>query len=104
MENPNSVFYHVEHAPMDMNLPSQDDTPFTLGIQTPQQTKMMKKLDIRVQSLLMQHLAQTRGGYVSSIVLHLQIKLCISITYLTIIPNTTLLLFVVPLLHHDGLE
>jgi hypothetical protein len=23
---------------------------------------------------------------------------------LTIIPNTTLLLFVVPLLHHDGLE
>jgi len=35
MENPNSVFYHLEHAPMDMNLPSQDDTPFTLGIQTP---------------------------------------------------------------------
>jgi len=35
MENPNSVLYYVEHALMDMNLPSQDDTPFTLGIQTP---------------------------------------------------------------------
>jgi hypothetical protein len=34
MENPISIFYYVEHAPMDLNLPSQDDTPFTLGIQT----------------------------------------------------------------------
>jgi hypothetical protein len=35
MENLNSIFYYVEHAPMDLNLPSQDDTPFTFGIQTP---------------------------------------------------------------------
>jgi hypothetical protein len=35
LENPNSVFYYVQHAPLDFNLPNQDDTPFTLGIQTP---------------------------------------------------------------------
>jgi len=52
----------------------------------------------------MQHLAQTKGGYISSIFLHLQIKFCINITYLTIIPNATLLLFEVPPLHHDGVE
>jgi hypothetical protein len=34
MENPNSNFYYVEHAPMDLNFPSQNDTQFTLGIQT----------------------------------------------------------------------
>jgi hypothetical protein len=39
MENPNSIFYYVEHAPMYLNLPSQDDTPFTFGIQTPWQAK-----------------------------------------------------------------
>ncbi len=50
----------------------------------------------------MQYLAQTRGGYISSIFLHLQIKFCI--TYLTIIPNATLLLFAIPPLHHDGVE
>jgi hypothetical protein len=43
MENLNSIFYYVEHAPMELNLPSQDDAPFTLGIQTPWQTKMMTK-------------------------------------------------------------
>jgi hypothetical protein len=43
MESPNSIFYYVEHAPMDLNLPSQDDTPFTFGIQTPWQAKMMTK-------------------------------------------------------------
>jgi hypothetical protein len=35
MENLNAIFYYVEHAPMDLNLPNQDDIPFTLGIQTP---------------------------------------------------------------------
>jgi hypothetical protein len=48
MENLNSVFYYVEHAPMDMNLPSQDDTPFTFGIQMPKQAEMWKNLDTRV--------------------------------------------------------
>jgi hypothetical protein len=43
MENPNTILYYVEHVPMDMNLPSQDETPFTLGSQTPWQTEMMKK-------------------------------------------------------------
>jgi hypothetical protein len=41
MENPNSVFYNVEHAPMDLNLPRQDDTSFTLGIQTPWHVEMI---------------------------------------------------------------
>ncbi len=31
------------HAPMDLNLPNQDDTPFTFGIQTLWQAKMMTK-------------------------------------------------------------
>jgi hypothetical protein len=31
----NSVFYYVQHAPLDLNLPNQDDTPFTFGVQTP---------------------------------------------------------------------
>jgi hypothetical protein len=31
MENPILVFYYVEHAPMDLNLPSQDDTPSQLA-------------------------------------------------------------------------
>jgi hypothetical protein len=52
----------------------------------------------------MQHLAQTKGGYISPIFLFPQIKFCISITYLTIIPNITLLLFAIPPLHHDGVE
>jgi hypothetical protein len=64
----------------------------------------MKIFGHKVQFLSMQHLAQTKGGYISSIVLHLQIKFCISKTYLTVIPNTTLLLFAIPPLHHDGVE
>jgi hypothetical protein len=35
LENPNSIFYYVQHAFLDLNLLNQDDTPFTLGIQTP---------------------------------------------------------------------
>jgi hypothetical protein len=35
LENHDSVFYYVEHAPLDLNLLNQDDTPFTFGIQTP---------------------------------------------------------------------
>ncbi len=31
------------HAPMDLNLPNQNDTPFTFGIQTLWQAKMMTK-------------------------------------------------------------
>jgi hypothetical protein len=45
MENPNSIFYYVEHARMDLNLPSQDDISFTFGIQTPWQAKMMTKFE-----------------------------------------------------------
>jgi len=35
MENPKLVFYYVEHVLMDLNCTSQDDTTFSLGIQTP---------------------------------------------------------------------
>jgi hypothetical protein len=35
----NFVFYYVEHAPMDMNLPSQDGTPFTLASKPPSKQK-----------------------------------------------------------------
>ncbi len=33
LKNLDSIFYYVEHAPLDLNLQTQDDTPFTLGIQ-----------------------------------------------------------------------
>ncbi len=35
LENLNSIFYYVQHALLDLNLLNQDDTPFTLEIQTP---------------------------------------------------------------------
>jgi len=49
----------------------------------------------------MQHLAQTRAGAFHPL-LCIQVKLCISITYLSCVPHATLLLITVPPLHHDG--
>jgi hypothetical protein len=43
LKNPNSVFFYVQHAPMDLNSQTQDDTPFTLGIQTPWQLEIIQK-------------------------------------------------------------
>jgi hypothetical protein len=104
MANLNSIFYYVEHAPMDMNLPSQDDTPFTLGIQTLWQTKTMKKYGHN-SSVSFDATFGTNQRWVHFIHYFTStIKFCTDITYLTIILNTTFLLFVVPLLHHDGLE
>ncbi len=42
-KNLDSIFYYVEHAVLDLNIPIQDDTPFTLGIQTTWQCEMMSK-------------------------------------------------------------
>jgi hypothetical protein len=33
LENIDLVFYYVQHALLDLNFQTQDDTPFTLGIQ-----------------------------------------------------------------------
>jgi hypothetical protein len=35
LKNLNLVFFYVQHAPMDLNSQTWDDTPFTLEIQTP---------------------------------------------------------------------
>jgi hypothetical protein len=35
LENLDLVFYYVQHAPLDLNISNQDDTPFTPRIQTP---------------------------------------------------------------------
>ena len=43
MENPESVFYYQEHSLMDLNSQLQEDSPFTLGIQTEWQLQMMAK-------------------------------------------------------------
>jgi hypothetical protein len=59
MENPNSIFYYVEHARMDLNLPSQDDISFTFGIQTPWQAKMMTKFEHKNSISFDATLAQT---------------------------------------------
>jgi hypothetical protein len=42
LENPDSIFFYVQHAPMDLNSQTQDDTSFTLGIQTPWQLEIMQ--------------------------------------------------------------
>jgi hypothetical protein len=42
MENPDLVFYYVQHAFLDLNLLNQYDMPFTFGIQTPWQFEMME--------------------------------------------------------------
>jgi hypothetical protein len=43
LKNLDSIFYYVKHAPLDLNIPIQDDTPFTLGIQTAWQCEIMSK-------------------------------------------------------------
>ena len=40
-ENPDNVFYYHEHLLMDLNSQTQDDSPFTIGIQTKWQLEMM---------------------------------------------------------------
>jgi hypothetical protein len=62
---------------------------------------MMTSLDTRIRSLPMQHLAQTRTSTFHPL-FYLQVKLCISITYLSCVPDATLLLITIPPLHHDG--
>ena len=42
-KNPNNVFYYQEHSLMDLNSQSQDDSPFTIGIQIEWQLEMMAK-------------------------------------------------------------
>jgi len=42
LENLDLIFYYVQHATLDLNLPNQNDTPFTFGIQTPWQFEMME--------------------------------------------------------------
>lgn len=42
-ENPNDVFCYREHGKLDLNRKKQDDTPFTLGIQTQWQVEMLIK-------------------------------------------------------------
>jgi len=37
------VFFYLEHAPLGLNLLKQDETPFTLRIQTTWQLEMMAK-------------------------------------------------------------
>ncbi len=43
IRNSYSIFYYVKHAPLNLNIPNQDDTPFTLGIQIVWQCGMMLK-------------------------------------------------------------
>lgn len=42
-KNPDMVFFYQEHALLNLNVMKQDDTPFTLGIQTEWQYDMMLK-------------------------------------------------------------
>jgi len=43
MENPENVFYYQEHDLLDINSQVQDDSPFTLGVQSEWQLEMMVK-------------------------------------------------------------
>lgn len=42
-ENPNIIFYYQKHSLKDLNSQTQDNSPFTLGIQTGWQLEMMAK-------------------------------------------------------------
>ena len=44
LEHPDSVFFYQEHSLMDLNYSTQNDAPFTLGIQTEWHLEMMAKL------------------------------------------------------------
>jgi hypothetical protein len=59
----NSIFYYVQHDPLDLNLPTQDDKPFTLGIQTSWHLEIMQKFRHGNSIFFMQHLAQIKAGY-----------------------------------------
>jgi hypothetical protein len=74
LENPKSIFYYVEHAPLNLNISNQDDTPFTLGIQTTWQCEMMMKYRQGSSMHSMQHLAPINAGY--GIIFYF-LKLCI---------------------------
>jgi len=63
LENPNSIFFYVQHAPMDLNSQTQDDTLFTLGIQTPWQLEIMQKFGHGNAIFGMQHLALIKARY-----------------------------------------
>jgi hypothetical protein len=43
LENPELIFYYVEHDLLYLNISNQDDIPFTLGIQITRQCEMMTK-------------------------------------------------------------
>ena len=43
MENPENVFYYQEHSLLDINSQVQDESPFTLGLQSEWQLQMMIK-------------------------------------------------------------
>jgi hypothetical protein len=64
LENLDSVFFYVQHPPMDLNSRTQDDTLFTLGIQTPWQLEILQNLGMAIQYVLMQHLALIKAGYI----------------------------------------
>jgi hypothetical protein len=59
------LFFYVQHAPMDFNSRTQDDTPFTLGIQNPWQLEILQNLGMAIQYVLMQHLARIKVGYIT---------------------------------------
>ena len=43
IENPEMVFFYQDHALLDLNVQKQDDTPFSIGIQTTWQHSIMFK-------------------------------------------------------------
>jgi hypothetical protein len=49
LENPELVFFSVQHAPIDLNSRTQDDIPLTLGIQTPWQLEILQNLGMAIQ-------------------------------------------------------
>jgi hypothetical protein len=63
LENHDIVFFYVQHAPMDFNSRTYDDTSFTFGIQIPMQLEITQKFGHGNVIFLMQHLALIKARY-----------------------------------------
>jgi hypothetical protein len=96
-KNPNSVFF--QHAPMDLGSQTQDDTPFTLGIQTPWQLEIMQ--NIGHGSVI--SFDATFGTNQSKVHLFGNCMKCHIINMFdNIVPNVGIMFFAVPFVHLNG--
>ncbi len=99
LKNPDSIFFYVQHALMDFNSQTQDDIPFTLGIQTPWQLEIMQKFGHG--SVL--PFDRTFGTNQSKVHLFCYCMKCHIINmFHNIVTNVGIMFFAIPFVHPNG--